>query len=60
MHSLYLPYRVELRHPNEDMEYKTKTIELKDICNICYEKIYNFTEKLIPNLNNVIELNKNK
>ena len=58
--SIYLPYRVELRYSNKDTEYTTKTIELKDICNTCYMKICTFTEKLIPNLNNVIEVNDGK
>lgn len=58
MKSIYLPYIVELRHPNKKVEYTTKTIELKDICNGCYSKIYSFTEKLIPNLNDVIEVDQ--
>lgn len=59
-HSIYLPYLVELRYPNKEVEYTVKTIELKDICNGCYHKICEFTEKLIPNLNDVIEVKVNE
>ena len=54
--TLYLPYAVEFRHNDGEVSYASRCIKLEDICNTCYNQIREFTKKLIPNLNDVIEL----